>query len=183
MQIKKFINENINRILHQPKPLLMESIYRIGSDKHIENINLVKEMYKHNQIELNGLDKWLITETNAGEYGFYENEKVPLDIPFELYESDNKKPLNKPFRLNKEQRGKGKKKYGVYVKDGDKVKIVKFGHSDHKIKIGNKEDSKSYAARHKCQLEKDKTTPNWWSCNITKYYKLLNLTEPAYRYW
>lgn len=183
--LQNLITQTILKEIGKPKkPILLESIYRIGSEKHIEQINETRKLFNsNNNIGLHENDLWLIKETDAGEYGIYENQKVPLDIPFELLNESDKKPLNKPFRLSKEQKGKGFKKYGVYVKDGDKIKIVKFGHSDHKIKINNREASKNYASRHNCALEKDKTTPNWWSCNVTKYADMLNLSEPAYRYW
>jgi|TARA_R110000823_G_scaffold56245_1_gene136715 hypothetical protein len=75
--------------------------------------------------------------------------------------------------LNKPTRG-DVKKFKVYVKDGDKVKKVNFGHGGTsakkagektmRIKKNNPEARKSFRARHKCDQKKDKTTAGYWSC-------------------
>ena len=67
--------------------------------------------------------------------------------------------LNKPFRTPG-----GAKKSAVYVKAGDKTKIVRFGDPNMTIKKSNPARKKSFHARHKCATAKDKTTPRYWSC-------------------
>ena len=67
--------------------------------------------------------------------------------------------LNKPFRTPS-----GPKKSAVYVKAGDKVKIVRFGDPKMSIKKDQPARRKSFRARHKCSTAKDKTTPRYWSC-------------------
>lgn len=67
--------------------------------------------------------------------------------------------LNKPFRTPS-----GPKKSAVYVKSGDKVKIVRFGDPKMSIKKSNPARRKSFRARHKCSTATDKTTPRYWSC-------------------
>ena len=76
-------------------------------------------------------------------------------------------------KLNKPTRG-DVKKFKVYVKDGDKVKKVNFGHGGTsakkagektmRIKKDNPERRKSFRARHKCDQKKDRTTAGYWSC-------------------
>lgn len=67
--------------------------------------------------------------------------------------------LNKPFKTPS-----GPKKSAVYVKAGDKVKIVRFGDPKMSIKKSNPARRKSFRARHKCSTATDKTTPRYWSC-------------------
>lgn len=78
--------------------------------------------------------------------------------------------LDKPFRLPKGS----SKKFGVYVKDGDKVKKVTFGSSSMEIKRDDPDRRKSFRARHKCDTAKDKTTPRYWSCKFWQANKSVN---------
>lgn len=68
--------------------------------------------------------------------------------------------LNKPFRTPD-----AKKKFAVYVKNKQgKVIIIRFGSQEMSIKRDDPERRKSFRARHKCDQQKDKTTPSYWSC-------------------
>jgi cation transport regulator ChaB len=69
--------------------------------------------------------------------------------------------LDKPFRTPDES-----KKFAVYVKDGDTVKIVRFGDQDMEIKRDDPEARASFRARHKCDEKKDKTTAGFWACRM-----------------
>jgi len=71
------------------------------------------------------------------------------------------KKLNKPFRTPD-----GPKKSGVCVKDGNSVKVVRFGDPDMTIKKNIPARRKSFRARHGCDKAgaKDKTTAKYWSC-------------------
>lgn len=72
----------------------------------------------------------------------------------------------KKVELNRPKRNPSgsNKKFYVYVKDGDKVKRVQFGDPNMEIKKDNPKRRKSFRARHKCDQQKDKTTPAYWSC-------------------
>ena len=70
--------------------------------------------------------------------------------------------LNKPSRITKGEPGYGRKKFKVYVKDGDKVKKVMFGDPNLSIKRTNDAKRKSFRARHKCDTAKDKTKARFW---------------------
>ena len=67
--------------------------------------------------------------------------------------------LNTPIRTPGES-----KKFKVYVKDGDKVKIVRFGDPNMKIRKSNPEARKSFRARHNCDNPGPKTKARYWSC-------------------
>lgn len=69
--------------------------------------------------------------------------------------------LNKPFRAPGESR-----KFAVYVQDGDKVKIVRFGDPDMEIKRDDPDARANFRARHRCDEQKDKTTAAYWSCRM-----------------
>ena len=67
--------------------------------------------------------------------------------------------LNKPIRTPGES-----KKFKVYVKDGEKVKIVRFGDPKMSIKKNQKGRKKSYCARSGgIKGKNNKTSANYWS--------------------
>lgn len=173
------INEGIIYHKNTGTPL-HESVYRYGSVKYFEMFYEARRLYNEGRLIVeNAQDRWFLTETNLGEVADYNGKKVWLDFPY-INEAEHD---GKEVELNKPKKG-GPKKFYVYVKDGDKVKKVSWGDTTGlKVKINNLDASKSFAARHKCDTEKDKTSANWWACNITKFSKQLGLSEPAYRYW
>ena len=81
------------------------------------------------------------------------------------YQGKNVK-LNKPSRITKGEPGYGRKKFKVYVKDGDKGKKVMFGAPNLSIKRSNDAKRRSFRARHKCDTAKDKTKARYWSCKM-----------------
>lgn len=72
------------------------------------------------------------------------------------------KPLNKPFRLPKNS----SKKFGVYVRDGDKIKKITFGDPNMEIRRDDDEARASFRARHNCDTADDKTSARYWSCRM-----------------
>ncbi len=67
---------------------------------------------------------------------------------------------------NKPKRTPGaSKKFVVVAKEGDKVKTIRFGDPDMKIRKSNPEARKSFRARHKCDSNPpSKLTARYWSC-------------------
>ena len=84
--------------------------------------------------------------------------------------------LDKPSRITKGEAGYGRKKFKVYVKDGDKVKKVTFGSGGLRAKINNPKARRAFAARHRCAQAKDRTTARYWSCRLPRYAKQLGLS-------
>ena len=74
--------------------------------------------------------------------------------------------LDKPSRITKGDAGYGRKKFKVYVKDGDKVKKVMFGDPNLSIKRQSNTKRASFRARHKCDTAKDKTKARYWICKM-----------------
>tara|TARA_Y100000592_G_scaffold89113_1_gene145892 strand:- start:603 stop:848 length:246 start_codon:yes stop_codon:yes gene_type:complete len=66
---------------------------------------------------------------------------------------------------NKPKRTPGKsKKFAVLAKKGSKVKIVRFGDPNMRIKKSSPARRKSFRARHRCSTAKDKFSARYWSC-------------------
>ena len=83
------------------------------------------------------------------------------DLTVEAAEYKGRKvKLNDPSRSSD-----GKKKFYVYVKDGDKVKKVSFGDTTGlSIKRDDPARRKSFRARHNCDNPGPKTKARYWSC-------------------
>lgn len=119
-------------------------------------------------------ESWAFGRVYASISPGSKSSKIDAKELAEGKSSTNSKPLNKPFR----SKVKGKK-YSVYVKDGDKIKLISFGAKgmdDWRGTDGNqatKEQRKSFRARIKGIKRKDgsfayldKTSPAYWSLNF-----------------
>jgi len=56
------------------------------------------------------------------------------------------------------------KSHVVVAKEGDKVKTIRFGDQNMKVKKDQPARRKSFRARHKCDEKKSKLTAGYWSC-------------------
>ena len=153
-----------------------ENIYRVHSEEFYKLFREARELYNEGLLtELTSWDRTLL-ETDIGEFAEYDGMKVPLDCPIE--EEDKKTPP-----LNKPKRG-GPKKFYVFVKDGDKIKKVTWGDTTGlSVKLKDKEARKSFAARHQCDQQKDKTKPAYWACNLPRYAKSLGMSGGGNFFW
>lgn len=83
----------------------------------------------------------------------------------------------KSVQLNSPKRG-GPKKFYVYVKNNEgRVIKVTFGDPNGEVANYDIKRAASFQARHKCAQEKDKTSANYWSCNVARYAKQLGLSS------
>ena len=159
---------------------LLESVYRIESEAWFNLVNETRMLYNKNKIQLSDDDIWLVS-TLVGEKAMFGDEEVYLDVPFEEEEQEltineaeyrgRKVNLNKPFRTPG-----GPKKFAVYTKN-DKGNIVKvtFGDPNLKVKNYDPKRAKSFRARHHCDTPGPKWKARYWSCNLSRYRKLLGL--------
>ena len=164
---------------------LSECVYRYSSDSFIQLFAEARQAFRDGKITLNEQDMLLIETTDIGEYGMYEGQKVPLDLPMVDQELDEAQYKGKNISLNKPKRG-GPKKFYVYVKNPKtgNVKKVNFGDSGNlSVKINEPGARASFAARHQCDKKKDKTSPGYWSCNIGRYWKSLGGNKNFSGYW
>ena len=182
-KVKSLLSEGLQYHIDKQIPLF-ETVYRIGSDKHLALIKEARKMYSRNIIDLCEEDEALIG-THLGEFALYEGESVPLDLPMlneeEIEEAEFK---GKDVPLNKPKRG-GSKAYYVYVRDPKtkKIKKVSFGSGGLRAKIKNKEARNAFAARHNCKDKKDRTKAGYWSCNLPRYAKALGLGANMNTFW
>lgn len=147
---------------------LSESVYRVGSSAWLKLVNECRELFNCGVLHLYPEDKFIV-ETEAGKFGMYEGDLVPLDCPF-IYD-DNL--------------------YGVFVMDNGSVKKILFPkYQSVTIKIDNRivEDLEKWFEREKwvrinskgeiagkCGTSKNKNNPD--RCLPQKKAKSLSKQE------
>jgi hypothetical protein len=180
---KDILSENLQYHVDNKLPLT-ENTFRYGSEAFLNLWAEARYLYVREAIHVNEDDKEILEETDLGEYGMYEDVKVPLGLPMleedELEESKDKKknpPLGKP------KRG-GSKKFYVYVRDKGKVKKVSFGGTTGlSVKINDPKARQAFAKRHRCSEKTDRTKPSYWSCRIGRYWKQLGGAKNFSGFW
>ena len=80
LSAKITMTEHMSYHIDNKKPLT-ENTFRYGSDAFLDLWAEARYLYSRNAIHLLGEDKKIVTETNLGEYGLFEGEMVPLDLP------------------------------------------------------------------------------------------------------
>lgn len=181
---REILSEGLKYHIDNNKPLT-EHVYRAGSQNYFNLWSEARALYSRGIIDIKNQDDLeILTETQLGEFGMYEDKKVPLDFimeEVELEEADKKKktpPIGKP------KRG-GSKKFYVYVrKPGGGTKKVSFGDTTGlSAKINNPEARRAFAKRHDCANKKDRTKASYWSCRLPRYAKLLGLKSNFSGFW
>lgn len=186
-QKKIFISEGLK--YHIEEGLGLEyNIYRPDSEKFFslfEEARILRDMglYEANENE----DYYL--ETEIGKYGNYEGEMVPLDWPIPLIphypetDLDEAEYKGRKVELDTPKRG-GSKKFYVYVKNPktNNVKKIEFGAKGMSVGLKDPKRRKSFAARHRCEDKKDKTTPGYWACRLGRYPHLTG-SKKKYTWW
>jgi hypothetical protein len=159
---------------------ICESVFRPGSQAHIDLLVEARKHYNMGSLVLSGVDESLYRNTDIGHLGYYAGEQVLLDVPFEVITLEEAKQP----KLNYPKRG-GAKKYHVYVKNPQtgNIKKISFGdvHGGLTAKVSNPKARKSFAARHNCAEKKDRTKAGYWACRINRYAHLWGgKTYPGY---
>ena len=133
------------------------NIFRPESESFFELFREVRNLSLLGLYQLNENERELIEETDIGEWGMFEGERVPLDFPM-LYEEDidEAKYKGREVKLGKNgaKRGEGGKAY-VYVRDPKtkNIRKVSFGSSLPDAmgdSDAHKKRRKSFGARHNC---------------------------------
>lgn len=178
------VNEAIDYHVTNKIPFV-ENVYRLHSDGFYEFFREAKRMYQGGELVVeDSFDRELL-ETDIGDTGLYEGVQVPLDAPFIVEEDDKKDPpIGKPVRG-------GPKKFYVFVRKPDGgIKKVTFGDKGGAAsgatltaKINNPEARRSFAARHKCSQQTDRTSAAYWSCRLPHYAKALGLSGGGSYFW
>lgn len=177
------LSEGMRYHIDNQKPLT-ENVYRPFSIKYFELFKEARELYKKGILQVSKEEEKILENTDLGEFGYYNGIKVPLDFPMSEEQIMEAKHQGKEVQLNKPKRG-GSKKFYVYVrKPGGGIKKVSFGDtSGLKAKINDPKARKSFAARHKCAQNKDKTSAGYWACRLPRYASMLGLKSSFTGYW
>jgi hypothetical protein len=164
---------------------ITENVFRPGSKQFFSILEEARNLFDEGDLVLEGIDKELYETTEIGNFGTFNGKRVPLDIPMEVEEELNEAEYKgREVELNKPKRG-GAKKYHVYVKNPKtgNVKKISFGdvHGGLTAKVSDPKARKNFAARHNCDMKKDKTKAGYWACRINKYGHLWGgKTYPGY---
>ena len=120
-------------------------------------VNEVRELFNEGKIDLNEEDR-LMVESDLGIKVKIGKEYVYLDAPY-IYET-------KEDVLSEGKTSVRPKKFAVYSKSKTEgVKKVTFGNSNLILK-----ESRN------CSQKTDRTTAEYWSCNLDRYSKQLGLS-------
>ena len=96
------------------KLTLSECVYRYSSDSFIQLFAEARQALRDGKITLNEQDLLLIETTDIGEYGMYEGQKVPLDLPMideAEYDSLEDEIANNEFGMDYNQLGPNEKEW------------------------------------------------------------------------
>lgn len=58
----------------------------------------------------------------------------------------------------------GGKEFAVAAKEGDAVRLVRFGDPNMENRSNNPAARRNFRSRHSCDEKKSKLTPGYWSC-------------------
>ena len=114
-KVKSLLSEGLQYHIDKKIPLF-ETVYRIGSDKHLSLIKEARKMYSRNVIDLCEEDEALI-KTHLGEFALYEGVSIPLDLPMlneysdENFDSLEDAIANSEFSMDYDQLGSGEKEW------------------------------------------------------------------------
>jgi hypothetical protein len=80
MQSRVLMTENMQYHIDSKKPLY-ETTLPYGSKEYLDLWVEARYLYSRGALNVEGIDKEKITETDLGEYGIFEGQLVPLDMP------------------------------------------------------------------------------------------------------
>ena len=80
IQSRVLMTENMQYHIDNKKPLY-ETTLPYGSKEYLDLWVEARYLYSRGALNVGGIDKEKITETHLGEYGIFEGQLVPLDLP------------------------------------------------------------------------------------------------------
>lgn len=153
-----------------------DNVYRPGTQEFFALFREARNLQRAGFYDASDSEMiWL--DSDIGEWGIYENYRVPLDFPMWDEESQVSEAKYKGREVTLGLKGakrSGGRAY-VYVKDPKtgKIKKIFFG-SSMPDAMGDSEAHrkrrKSFGDRHGCAKKKDKTKPGYWACRATKMF-------------
>ena len=170
LQVRVLMTDNMKYHIDNNKPLT-ETTLPYGSKEYLDLWVEARYLYSRGALNVEGIDKEKITETDLGEYGIFEGQLVPLDMPMLDDVLNEAEYQGRKVQLGKPMQGDSKK-FKVYVKN-DKGKVVKvnfgFGGTSAKgkrmsIKVKNPKRRAAFRARHNCKNPGPRWKARYWSC-------------------
>ena len=172
LQKKTKISEALS--LHIKEGVGIErNIFRPGSDSYFALISEARRQYKNGEYTPINEEEAELLESDVGEFGIFEGEKVPLDFPMlQEAEYDGRKvELGKPTKNTESG-----KKYKVFVRNPKTGNVSKITYGDSKGGLKgnwNSEEARaSFAARHNCAKKSKnpnrRMTAGYWACRAHK---------------
>ena len=169
-KFKSLISEGLQHHIDK-KISLFESVYRIGSEKHLELIREARALWIRGIIEVSDDDKGLL-ETHLGHFGLYEGVEVPLDLPMV-----NENNLLRQTNLSSEEYQKAKKLKGFnaddYTFSSDNNLYVKKSSLDEVMGEWPKELTSRYSDEYRFELEK--VTPTYQDKPGRAKYRVIDI--------
>jgi hypothetical protein len=163
------VKEHNSKSKHKVTTSMLQSVYNRGVGAYKTNPSSVRP-------NVSSPEQWAMARVNSflkivagSKSPKHDKDLLPSSHPSSTKKMDDgyyvdkaDKPLNKPFRLP----AGSSKKFGVYVKDGDKIKKVTFGDPNMEIRRDDPKARANFRSRHSCDTATDKTSARYWSCRM-----------------
>jgi len=163
------VKEHNAKSKHKVTTSMLQSVYNRGVGAYKTNPSSVRP-------NVSSPEQWAMARVNSflkivagSKSANHDKDLLPSSHPSSTKKMDDgyyvdkaDKPLNKPFRLP----AGSSKKFGVYVKDGDKTKKVTFGDPNMEIRRDDPKARANFRSRHSCDTATDKTSARYWSCRM-----------------
>ena len=163
------VKEHNAKSKHKVTTSMLQSVYNRGVGAYKTNPSSVRP-------NVSSPEQWAMARVNSflkivagSKSPKHDKDLLPVSHPSSTKKMDDRyyvdkadKPLNKPFRLP----AGSSKKFGVYVKDGDKTKKVAFGDPNMEIRRDDPKARANFRSRHSCDTATDKTSARYWSCRM-----------------
>ena len=163
------VKEHNAKSKHKVTTSMLQSVYNRGVGAYKTNPSSVRP-------NVSSPEQWAMARVNSflkivagSKSANHDKDLLPSSHPSSTKKMDDgyyvdkaDKPLNKPFRLP----AGSSKKFGVYVKDGDKIKKVTFGDPNMEIRRDDPKARANFRSRHSCDTATDKTSARYWSCRM-----------------
>ena len=163
------VKEHNSKSKHKVTTSMLQSVYNRGVGAYKTNPSSVRP-------NVSSPEQWAMARVNSflkivagSKSPKHDKDLLPSSHPSSTKKLDDgyyvdkaDKPLNKPFRLP----AGSSKKFGVYVKDGDKTKKVTFGDPNMEIRRDDPKARANFRSRHSCDTATDKTSARYWSCRM-----------------
>ena len=163
------VKEHNAKSKHKVTTSMLQTVYNRGVGAYKTNPSSVRP-------NVSSPEQWAMARVNSflsivsgSKSANHDKDLLPAGHPSSTRKNDDAvyvdkadKPLNKPFRLP----SGSSKKFGVYVKDGDKTVKVTFGDPSMEIRRDDPKARANFRSRHSCDTATDKTSARYWSCRM-----------------